>query len=271
MCVCARLCVCVSACTRLRERVLLFFLGVSFDPRRRGPVTSRSSTAWTYTVRRASVLCRRVFVCLVVTLTGLPASFWRFFRSCSSARLLLVVCLRESSCVACSVWRAGPACRVHRLLLADLPALALGAPISREKEDRYSMNEERYSFMKDLVPCCVGWGVVLLVSLVLSLSLTPSRYASLFDGTMPSTLAIRGAITRRWTRCRRNCGPRGWIASTIVGALCCERLWWLGGGFGYALLDRTSLVFLSRCGRHVGADLLANAIIAAPVADFDVS
>ena len=53
----------------------------------------------------------------------------------------------------------------------------------------------------------------------------------LFDGTMLSTLAIVVAMTWRLRRCRRNCGPRGSIASTIVGALCCECCW-LGGEWG---------------------------------------
>ena len=88
---------------------------------------------------------------------------------------------------------------------------------------------------------------------------------------MPSILAIVGAMTRRLRRCRRNCGPLGLIASTIVRALCCERFWWFGVGWGgYALLDRTALVFLARCGGLAGADLLANAIIAVPGADLDV-
>ena len=37
---------------------------------------------------------------------------------------------------------------------------------------------------------------------------------------------------------------------------------------GYALLDRTALVFLACCGGLAGADLVANAIIAVPGADF---
>ena len=56
--------------------------------------------------------------------------------------------LRELSCVVCSVWRAGRTCGAHRCLLAQLPALVLRAPVSR-------MNEEEYSFMKDLVLCGV--------------------------------------------------------------------------------------------------------------------
>ena len=55
-----------------------------------------------------------------------------------------------------------------------------------------------------------------------------------------------------------------------MGALCCECLVSLGANGGYALLDRTALVFLSLCGGLAGADLLGNAIIAVPVVDFDV-
>ena len=82
---------------------------------------------------------------------------------------------------------------------------------------------------------------------------------------MPSSLAIVEAMTRRLRRCRRNCGRRGLIASTIVRALCCECFVGLVVNGGYALLDRTALVFLARCGGLAGADLLANAIIAVPV------
>jgi hypothetical protein len=139
------------------------------------------------------------------------------------------------------------------------------------------MNEEKYTFMKDLVlfggaRCCFAspLSLTLLLSLFLSLSLSLSWYASLFDGTMPSTLAIVEAMTRPLRRFRRNCGPRGSIASTIVGALCCECFVGFVADGGYALIDRTALVFLSLCGGLDGADLLANAIIAMPVVDFDV-
>ena len=51
-------------------------------------------------------------------------------------------------CVVCSVCRAGRTCGAHRRLLAQLPGLVLAAPVS-------CMNEEKYSFMKDLVFCAV--------------------------------------------------------------------------------------------------------------------
>ena len=41
-------------------------------------------------------------------------------------------------------------------------------------------------------------------------------------------------------------------------------------GWRYALLDRTSLVFLSCCGHLEGPDLVGNAIISVFVADSDV-
>ncbi len=66
----------------------------------------------------------------------------------------------------------------------------------------------------------------------LSLSLLMSWCASLFDGTMRRPLAIVEAMWRRLPRCRRNCGPRGSVAGTIVGALCCERFCWVGAVCG---------------------------------------
>ena len=126
------------------------------------------------------------------------------------------------------------------------------------------MNEVQYSFMKDIV-LCGGMSVVTLLSLLFHL-----WYAFLFDGIMLRILAIVEAMTRRLRRCHRNCGPLGLIASTIVGALCCQCLWWWHIGVGYALLDRTALVFLACCGGLAGADLVANAIIAVPGADFAV-
>jgi hypothetical protein len=55
-----------------------------------------------------------------------------------------------------------------------------------------------------------------------------------------------------------------------VGALCFECFVGLVANVGYALIDRTALVFLSRCGGLQGPDLLGNAIIAVLVVDFDV-
>ena len=175
-----------------------------------------------------------------------------------------MVCVGLSSCVVCSVWRLGPTVRLYRRLLEELPALALQA-------SEWRMNEKRYSYMRDLVLCVVVSHVVLRsLSLSFSLSLSPSSSlslsvswcASLFYGIMLSALAIGDAIARRLRLWSRDCGPRGSIASTIVGALCCECLWWLGGGWRYALLDRTSLLFVQLCRDLVGADLVANAIIA---------
>ena len=51
-------------------------------------------------------------------------------------------------CVVCSVCRAGRTCGARLRLLAQLPGLVLAAPVS-------CMNDEKYSFMKDLVFCAV--------------------------------------------------------------------------------------------------------------------
>jgi hypothetical protein len=51
-------------------------------------------------------------------------------------------------CGVCSVCRAGRTCGARLCLLAQLPGLVLAAPVS-------CMNEEKYSFMKDLVFCAV--------------------------------------------------------------------------------------------------------------------
>ena len=86
------------------------------------------------------------------------------------------------------------------------------------------MNEERYSYMRDLVLCaaCIACCCALSVSLLLSWC------AFLSGGTMRRSLAIVEAIRRRLPRCRGNFGPRGSVADIIAGALCCERLSWMG-------------------------------------------
>ena len=159
-------------------------------------------------------------------------------------------------CVVCLVWRSGTTVRPHRLLLEHLQTRMVGAFVAVS-----GMNEMEYSYMKDLVRffllcwCCLAL----------------SRPASLFDGTMPRSLVTGKPMTLRLRRCRRSCGPRGWSASIVAGALFCVGLQSLVGRFRYAMIDRTSLEFFRCCGHLSGADLVANAIIAVPVSDLSVA
>ena len=66
--------------------------------------------------------------------------------------------------------------------------------------------------MKDLVLCCV-------VCCCLVVSYSSFWCVFLFDGIMRNLLAIVEATLRRLPLCRRDCGLRGSIAGTIVGAL----------------------------------------------------
>ena len=61
--------------------------------------------------------------------------------------------LKQWCCVVCSVWHAGRICGAYRRLVEELPDLALNAPVFR-------INEEEYSFMKDIGLC--GGSQVLL-------------------------------------------------------------------------------------------------------------
>ena len=72
--------------------------------------------------------------------------------------------------------------------------------------------------------CFLSLSLSLSLSLLsASVSLLLSWCASLSGGTMRRSLSIVEVIRRRLLRCPRNCSPRGSVAGTIVGALCCER------------------------------------------------
>ena len=161
---------------------------------------------------------RCVSLCLcVVVLTfvwsGLYSDLWRASGGTHAPAALsgsdawsVYVVLR---CVVCSVWRSGTIVRTHRCLLEDLQIRMLDASVAAS-----GMNEMEYSYMKDLVRC----GLLCCCRLVFS------WHAFLFDGTMPRSLVTGEPMTLRLRRCRWSCGPRGWSASIVAGALFCVGL-----------------------------------------------
>ena len=140
----------------------------------------------------------------------------------------------------------GPLVPRRLALLERLEARVLTAP----SHDSV-MNEAHYSRMRDLV-CLALHGS--------RSNLCVSWCASSFGGISLRLLGVVESTSLRYRSSPSIFASRGRLENTVAGApvlRCSTRI----ACSGHALLDRTSLMFLSRCGHLAGADLLANAVI----------